>query len=83
MADNDLLQFVIPHKHRPGTDLMTKLKLQDSRIMNLIIRTLIGRNAEDKYISASCEWIDGRYADVLYIPKDSATEALPPVIVEI
>ncbi|KAI8079259.1 hypothetical protein BDF21DRAFT_399352 [Thamnidium elegans] len=41
------------------------------------------RYAEDKYISASCEWIDGRHADVLYNPKDSATEALPLVIVEI
>ncbi|CAO3694332.1 unnamed protein product [Rhizopus stolonifer] len=51
--------------------------------MNLILKTLIGQNAEDKYTSASCEWIDSRHADILYIPKDSATEALPPVIVEI
>lgn len=43
----------------------------------------IGQNAEDKYFSASCEWIDGRHADILYIPKNSPTEALPPVVVEI
>ncbi|KAI8884779.1 hypothetical protein K501DRAFT_131334, partial [Backusella circina FSU 941] len=43
----------------------------------------LGPNAEDKYISSSCEWIDGRNADTLYIPKAAVTEALPPVVVEV
>jgi hypothetical protein len=51
LKDNDLLQFVIPHKHRPGTDLMTKLMLQDSRITNLILKTLIGTLTNIKALS--------------------------------
>lgn len=42
LKENDLLQFVIPHKHRPGTDVMSKLMPQDWRVMNLILKTLIG-----------------------------------------
>ncbi|CEP14887.1 hypothetical protein [Parasitella parasitica] len=83
MPDSDLLQFVIPYKHRPGTGLMTKLMLQDPRIMNIVLKTLIGPEVEDKYTSASCEWIDGRHADILYVPKTAAIEAFPPVVVEV
>ncbi|CAO3627028.1 unnamed protein product [Mucor hiemalis] len=62
---------------------MTKLMLQDPRVMNIVLKTLIGPNAENEYTSASCEWIDGRHADILFVPKAVATEALPPVVVEI
>lgn len=62
---------------------MTKLILQNSRVMNLILTALIGEDAIDHYISSPCEWIDGRHADVLYTPVTSPTDAFPPVIIEI
>ncbi|ORX46808.1 hypothetical protein DM01DRAFT_1339457 [Hesseltinella vesiculosa] len=57
--------------------------LQDPRIMNIILTTLIGENAKDHYVLTPCEWIDGRRSDMLYTPIASPTDALPPVIVEV
>ncbi|KAL0092587.1 hypothetical protein J3Q64DRAFT_1222678 [Phycomyces blakesleeanus] len=62
---------------------MTKSILQSSRVMNLILTTLIGEDAIDHYISSLCEWIDGRHADVLYTPVTSSTDDFPSVIIEI
>ncbi|KAI7902933.1 uncharacterized protein BX663DRAFT_508910 [Cokeromyces recurvatus] len=62
---------------------MSKLILQDKRVMNLVLESLIGKDAIDCYVSSPCEWIDGRHADILYTPILPASEALPPVIIEI
>jgi hypothetical protein len=48
LKDQDLLQLIIPEKHRLGTDLMSKLMLQDERVMNIIITAFIGKQQLSK-----------------------------------
>ncbi|KAG2209236.1 hypothetical protein INT47_005528 [Mucor saturninus] len=71
---HNLLGFTLPPKHRPGTDLMSKTLLKDSRVVNMIVSTLVAKNGE---------WLDGKRADVLLIPTTVASESLSPILVEI
>lgn len=38
----DLFSFTLPSKHKPGSDLMSKLILDDKRASNIIVNELIG-----------------------------------------
>lgn len=38
----EILTFTLPKKHRPGTDLISKMVLKDKRTMEMILTTLIG-----------------------------------------
>ncbi|GAA5799689.1 hypothetical protein HPULCUR_005106 [Helicostylum pulchrum] len=41
--DHQLLSFKLPGKHKPGTDLMSKLALSDAEIMNIVTSTTVGK----------------------------------------
>ncbi|KAI9365898.1 hypothetical protein BD770DRAFT_377499 [Pilaira anomala] len=79
----DLLSFIIPLKHRPGTDLMSKTILKDKKVINLIVSVLVGNHAINNYISQDGEWLDGKRADVLLVPAINVSESMPPVLIEI
>lgn len=69
---------------RPGTDLASKLLLQDSKMKHIIIAEVIGKGINgDAYYVGSCDKHDGRKTHVLYLPHCTPTNDLPPVIVEI
>lgn len=62
---------------------MSKLMLQDKRVMNLVLESLVGKDTVECYVSSPCKWIDGRHADVLYTSIVSPSGALSPVIMEV
>lgn len=41
----DLLGFVLPRKHRPGTDLMCKSILNNATIMDMVLDTVVGKQS--------------------------------------
>ncbi|KAI9340373.1 hypothetical protein BD770DRAFT_465430 [Pilaira anomala] len=40
MCEDELLQFIIPAKYKPGTDKMSKKMLKDERIIDFIVKTV-------------------------------------------
>ncbi|KAI8148893.1 hypothetical protein BJV82DRAFT_589995 [Fennellomyces sp. T-0311] len=62
---------------------MSKTMLKDQRIMNVVLSTVIGRQSLNNYVAHDGEWLDGKRADVLFVPVQAASESLPPVLVEI
>ncbi|KAG2218850.1 hypothetical protein INT45_011274 [Circinella minor] len=81
--NGELLQFIIPAKHRPGTDKISKEILKDERIIDHIIKTVVGSRGENLYTTKESEWIDGKKADVVYAPVVKATDELPPILIEV
>lgn len=78
----DILLTALPV--RPGTDLASKLLLNDPKMKNIIIEEVVGSRINgDVYHISSCDRHDGRKTDILYLPNCKPTNDLPPVIVEI
>ncbi|KAG2235193.1 hypothetical protein INT48_003537 [Thamnidium elegans] len=74
----------LPLKLKPGTDLSSKLLLNDTSIINLIVKSLLEEHTPSNlYYSAQTEWADGSKSDVLYVPKTDITDASPPILIEI
>ncbi|KAI9490306.1 hypothetical protein BDB00DRAFT_769137 [Zychaea mexicana] len=78
----ELHSFLLPHKHRPGTDLMSKHVLLDPTVMGIVIDTVVSPEAKKQYSPWPTEWVDGNRSDVLYIPNTHNDE-LHPIIVEV
>ncbi|KAG1054441.1 hypothetical protein G6F43_003553 [Rhizopus delemar] len=80
--DKDTTDNILPYNHRPGTDLISKLVLNDTQVMNVLSKALVPEAAEDSYASAPTEFITGRKCDVLYAPRDPLS-SFPPILVEV
>ncbi|KAI7895089.1 uncharacterized protein EV154DRAFT_399403, partial [Mucor mucedo] len=78
-AENTLL----PEDFKSGTDLSSKLLLNDPLIINVITKSLLQKRVNNLYISAQNEWCDGSKSDILYVPKSAAANASPPILIEI
>ncbi|KAI9363318.1 hypothetical protein BD770DRAFT_381237 [Pilaira anomala] len=81
-TETEILTFTLPKKHRPGTDLISKMVLKDKRTMEMILTTLIGEKVHNSYILGDGEWADRTKSDVLYVPA-TASKTLPPVLIEV
>jgi hypothetical protein len=65
----------------PGNDFISRLLLEDQRVMDIIIKSLIGEHASSSlYCLGRCEWLNKSVSDVLYVPK---TENLAPILIEV
>ncbi|KAI7847639.1 hypothetical protein BDC45DRAFT_412762, partial [Circinella umbellata] len=74
----------LPTKYKPGTDLMSKLMLDDKRINDIIVSQIIGEHASGQYVSRPTEWLDFTKSDVLYTPSTGRnSNSMPPVLVEV
>ncbi|CAO3612760.1 unnamed protein product [Cunninghamella blakesleeana] len=71
----------LPWIHRPGTDMISKLVLQDSQVINSIVKVIVGDEAANKYTPEPTKCIDGTHCDVLY--SSNLYPSFPPVIVEV
>ncbi|KAI8982368.1 hypothetical protein BDF20DRAFT_1000335 [Mycotypha africana] len=78
-----LFSLHLPHKHRPGTDLMSKHVLLDSTVINMVVETVVNPSAKDQYSPWPTEWPNGSISDVLYLPNTFDDGNLPPVLIEI
>ncbi|CAO3608705.1 unnamed protein product [Cunninghamella blakesleeana] len=63
MNNNIDFLFTLPFQSRPGTDFMSKLILLDKSVINIIIETIIGEAALNKYSPAPTEWANGSISD--------------------
>ncbi|KAI8096350.1 uncharacterized protein BX664DRAFT_382808 [Halteromyces radiatus] len=76
-----MADIVLPWRHRPGTDMISKLVLQENSIINVVVEYLVGTRAKDKYRTNPTEWINGTRSDVLLTCDDDPS--LPPVLIEV
>ncbi|KAG1442953.1 hypothetical protein G6F56_010852 [Rhizopus delemar] len=82
--EEDIGSWYLPFEMRCGTDLTTKVTLNNKTIINIIVNELLGSDVPNNtYISASTEWSDGTRSDAIYIPKNEVTHDLPPILVEV
>lgn len=42
-TDYSLFPFKLPKKHKPGTDLISKLILTDAEVINIVTSTIVGK----------------------------------------
>ncbi|KAI7895897.1 uncharacterized protein EV154DRAFT_494109, partial [Mucor mucedo] len=62
---------------------MSKAMLANKEVMNLILTSIIDKHDKGLYMPRTCEWIDGKRADMIYGPMTPLSNLLPPVIVEV
>ncbi|RCH80037.1 hypothetical protein CU098_000705, partial [Rhizopus stolonifer] len=76
--------FSLPPKYTPGTDLMSKLILNDDEVIKIIVSTLIGIDACSKYVTRPTEWPNFKRSDVLYCPFNRKEfKNHPPILIEV
>jgi hypothetical protein len=60
---------------------MSRILLQDERIMNIVIKSLVGEHTSSSmYTLGRYQWTNKTISDVVYLPK---TQAVPPILIEI
>ncbi|KAG2218849.1 hypothetical protein INT45_011273 [Circinella minor] len=62
---------------------MSKEMLKDEQVIDLIVKRVVGSDSQSIYTTKAPEWFDGKKFDVVYTPVVKATEALPPVLIEV
>ncbi|CEI87796.1 hypothetical protein RMCBS344292_02204 [Rhizopus microsporus] len=80
--DPELLLFAMDPKYPPGSDLISKLVLRNSDVVEMITITLIGPNAASLYLPRPTEWAGGSKSDTVYVANVSST-SLPPILIEV
>ncbi|KAG1136974.1 hypothetical protein G6F37_011361 [Rhizopus arrhizus] len=76
-----LATFTLAPGYIPGTDFITRFLLQDERIMDIIVKELVGQNVDNSaYGLGRCAWASKCISDVVYIPK---LPQLSPVLIEV
>ncbi|GAA5796666.1 hypothetical protein HPULCUR_002040 [Helicostylum pulchrum] len=79
--EQDLENICIPFESRPGTDITSKLLLNNQTVMDLVINSLLDMNPPDnQYFSDQTEWTGRSKSDVLYVSKTETTVDLPPIL---
>ncbi|KAI8047340.1 hypothetical protein BDF21DRAFT_352390, partial [Thamnidium elegans] len=73
--------FTLPQDYCPGSDVMSRIMLQDERIIDMVVKTLIGDHVSNStYTLGRCQWVNKTISDVVYLPK---IQSVPPVLIEI
>ncbi|KAL0096864.1 hypothetical protein J3Q64DRAFT_1827953 [Phycomyces blakesleeanus] len=76
--------FSLPLKYIPGTDLMSKLILNNDEVIKIIVSTLFGVDACRKYSTRPKEWPNFKRSDVLYCPFNRKEfKNHPPILIEV
>ncbi|KAI9273664.1 hypothetical protein BY458DRAFT_489322 [Sporodiniella umbellata] len=82
--EEDIGSWYLPFERRCGTDLTTKVTLNNKTIINIIVHELLGSDVPNSiYIPGSTEWPDDTRSGAIYIPKNEVTDDLPPILVEV
>ncbi|KAG0749666.1 hypothetical protein G6F16_004842 [Rhizopus arrhizus] len=80
-SEHNVTDYLLPKEHVPGSDLISKVVLTDTRIINIISKSLVNAS-EDQYTAAQNEFLNKCACDVLYLPKAIDSE-YPPIIIEV
>ena len=75
------MTITLPSDYCPGSDLMSKIMLKDERLVNIILKDVVGNHASSTlYTLGRYEWANKTVSDVLYLPTISD---LPPALLKI
>ncbi|KAI8646326.1 hypothetical protein BD408DRAFT_360107 [Parasitella parasitica] len=78
---DNLALFTLPSDSRLGSDIMSTIMLKDERLMDIILKDVVGDHASSaSYTLGRCERANKAVSNVLYLPTNPD---LPPVLVEI
>lgn len=80
-SNYDYTDFILPKEDVPGSDLTSKTVLTGTRNINIICKSLVN-SPEDEYTAAPNKFLNKCACDVLYLPKDIASEP-PPTTIEV
>lgn len=80
-SEHNVIDYLLPKEYVPGSDLISKAVLTDTRIISIISKSLINA-PEDQYTAAPNEFLNKCACDVLYLPKATVSE-YPPKIIEV
>ncbi|GAA5799980.1 hypothetical protein HPULCUR_005401 [Helicostylum pulchrum] len=80
--ENDNTDRVLPYNCRPGTDLISRMVLNDNQSINMLIKVLVPEVEEDHYVATPTEFINRKKCDVLYAPHNPLS-TFPPVFIEV
>lgn len=80
-SEHNVTDYLLPKEHVPGSDLISKAVLTDTRIISITNKSLVNA-PEDQYTTAPNEFLNKCTCDILYLPKAIASE-YPPIMIEI
>ncbi|KAI8977685.1 hypothetical protein BDF20DRAFT_976201 [Mycotypha africana] len=80
-SEHNVTDYLLPKEHVPGSDLISKAVLNDTRIINIISKSLVSAS-EDQYTAAPNGFLNKCACDVLYLPKTINSE-YPPIMIEV
>ncbi|ORE11361.1 hypothetical protein BCV72DRAFT_219865 [Rhizopus microsporus var. microsporus] len=80
-SEHNVTDYSLPKEHVPGSDLISKAVLVDTRIINITSKNLVNA-PEDQYTAAPNEFLNKCACDVLYLPKAIDSE-YPPIMIEV
>ncbi|KAI9262864.1 hypothetical protein EDC94DRAFT_671124 [Helicostylum pulchrum] len=80
----DVEGFKLPLKWKPGTVLMNKMLLSDSKIMNLSVCSLVGTDVPaNTYSVAQTEWANSNGDYTLYVSQNTNNKSVPlPIAIQ-
>ncbi|KAI9470922.1 MAG: hypothetical protein EXX96DRAFT_586227 [Benjaminiella poitrasii] len=76
-----MIDYLLPEKFVPRSDLISKTVLIGDRIINIICKSL-NNSRQDNYMATLSESLNKSACDGLYLPKVDLSEYLP-IIVEV
>lgn len=79
----ELLSLKLPHKLRPGTDLISKQILLNPTVIDIVVETTFGSEGICNYSPWPTEWPNRTISDILYLPISQQNGSFPPILVEI
>ncbi|KAI8082661.1 uncharacterized protein B0P05DRAFT_450062, partial [Gilbertella persicaria] len=65
-SEHNVTDYLLPKEHVPGSDLISKAVSTDTRIINIISKSLVNA-PEDQYNAAPNEFLNECAYDVLYL----------------
>ncbi|KAI8977683.1 hypothetical protein BDF20DRAFT_876306 [Mycotypha africana] len=77
----EFCKFIVPTEYCPGVDLISKIVLSDSRIVNAITISIV-KAEKDSYVAELLGFMHQNYGAVLYTPHNFETD-LPPIVINI
>lgn len=81
--EQPLLTFRLPLDRLPGSDLISKLILKESKVVDLITQAIWGVPSGTYIAVDPTKWSDGTRSDVVYIPHLSINKTSPPILIKL
>lgn len=81
--EQHLLTFWHPQDRLTGSDLISKLILKESKVVDLITQAMLDVSSGTYIAVGPTKWSDGTRSDVVYIPHLSINKTSPPILIKL